>query len=68
MSDTSRYLRKALAVFAGAILGGIATVALLMLWGVTNWLAWIPIPFGGVIGLVYGDRGIAAIARGVGWF
>ena len=67
MSETSRNLRKVLGALAGAILGGIATCALLILWGVANWLAWIPVPVGGAIGLAYGDRGVVAIARVVGW-
>ena len=67
MSDSSRNLRRALAAVAGAILGGIATLGLVMLLAVGSWLAWIPVPVSAIIGSACGDRGVAAVAGVVSW-
>lgn len=59
-------MRRVLAAVVGAVLGGLLALALVW-WGVAGWVSVLVIAVGAVVGGVYGDRGVRALARLVGW-
>ncbi len=60
-------LRKVLAGLVGALLGGLVALSLALLWGVAGWVSWLLVLAGAGAGLGFGDRGVAALARIIGW-
>jgi hypothetical protein len=67
MNEPSSHLRKGLACVAGLVLGAIGAAALLMLWSAPAWTAVLAMLIGGVLGLVFGERGVLAVIRVLGW-
>lgn len=50
----------------GALLGGILTVALVLV-GIGNWVIWVPVVAGAAVGLWQGDRGLFGLMRLAGF-
>lgn len=60
-------LRRVLAALAGLLLGGLGSLALVMVSLVEGWVLVLPPVVGLVVGAATGDRGIRLLARGLEW-
>lgn len=60
-------LEVALGALFGGALGGVLTLSLALSSAEWNPWLWAPVALGFLVGLLYGDRGLRAVARVVGW-